>query len=85
MHGATVKRKKGDFKFERTDSFTYPGSVLNNGNRMRTDIRSKIMAATVACSSYNNTFVPKLSSGNTKLKICKIRNRPFLSYRAEAC
>lgn len=62
----------GDFKFERIDSFTYLGSVLDNGNKMWTDIRPKIMAANLACSAHNNILKSKLSFGNTKFKICKI-------------
>jgi hypothetical protein len=58
-----------DFNFEGVDSFIYLGSVVNNENKMWTDIHSKIMTANRAYSAYIKLLRSKLLSRNTKLKI----------------
>jgi hypothetical protein len=42
----------GDFNFEGVESFTYLGSVIDNGNKMWKDIHCKIMRANSAYSAY---------------------------------
>jgi hypothetical protein len=74
----------GDFNFEGVDSFTYLGSVINNGNNMWKDIHSKITTANRAYSAHIKHFRSKSLSQNTKLKIYKTLIRPILSYGSEA-
>jgi sorting nexin-29 len=74
----------GDFNFEGVDSFTYLGSVIDNGNKMWKDIHSKIITANRAYSAHIKLFRSKRSSRNTKLKIYKTLKRPILSYGSEA-
>jgi hypothetical protein len=62
----------GDFKFEGVvDSFTYFGSVLNNENKISTDVRSNIMVANHAYLAHIKLFRSKFLSQNTELKLHK--------------
>jgi hypothetical protein len=61
----------GDFNFEGVESFTYLGSVIDNGNKMWKDIHYKMMTANRAYSAHIKLFRSKLLSRNTKLKIYK--------------
>jgi hypothetical protein len=72
-----------DFNFEVVESFTYLGSVIDNGNKMWKDIHSKIMTANRAYSAHIKLFRSKFLSRNTKLKIYKSLIRPILSYGSE--
>jgi hypothetical protein len=72
-----------DFNFEGIESFTYLGSVVDNGNKMWKDIHSKIMTENRAYSVHIELFRSKLLSQNTKLKIYKTLIRPILSYGSE--
>jgi hypothetical protein len=74
----------GDFNFEGVDSFTYLGSVIDNGNKMCKDIHSKILTSNHAYSTHIKLFRSKLLSRNTKLKIYKTLIRLILSYGSEA-
>jgi hypothetical protein len=74
----------GDFNFEGVKSFTYLGSVIDNGNKMWKEIHSKIMTAIRAYSAHMKLFRSKHLSRNTKLKIYKTLTRPILSYGSEA-
>jgi hypothetical protein len=75
----------GDFNFEGVESYTYLGSVIDNGNKMRKNIHSKIMTANLAYSAHIKLFRSKLLSRNTKLKKkYKTLIRPILSYGSEA-
>jgi hypothetical protein len=57
----------GDFKFERVNYFTRPGSVVNSENDVRTDIHSKIVTANRAYAAHIKLFRSKLLSRNTEL------------------
>jgi hypothetical protein len=52
----------GDFNFEGVESFTYLGSVTDNGNKMWKDIHSTIMTANHAYSAHIKLFRSKLLS-----------------------
>jgi hypothetical protein len=76
-----------DFKFQALHSFTYVGSVLDNGNKMWTDSHSIITTANCAHSAYNKLFKSKLLSWNTKIKNLQNFNtthRPIITYGTEA-
>jgi hypothetical protein len=70
----------GDSNFEGVDSFTYLGSVIDNGNKMWKDIHFKIMTANCAYLANIELFRCKILSRNTKLKLYKTLIRPILSY-----
>jgi hypothetical protein len=52
----------GDFNFEGVESFTYLGSVINNGHKMWKDIHSKNMTANRAYSAHIKLFRSKFLS-----------------------
>jgi hypothetical protein len=72
-----------DFNLEGVESFTYLGSVTDNGNKMWKDSHSKIMTENRAYSAHIKLFRSTILSRNTKLKIYKTLIRPILSYGSE--
>jgi hypothetical protein len=74
----------GNFNFEEVESFTYLGSVIDNGNKMWKDTHSKIMTENRAHSAHIKLSRSKHLSRNAKLKIYKTLIRPILSYGSEA-
>jgi len=57
----------GNFKLEHVDSIIYMGSVVNNENKLWTDLHSKTMTANCARLAHIKCFRSKLLSWNTKL------------------
>jgi len=55
----------GNFKLKHIDSITYMGSIVNNENKLQTDLHSKIMTANRSCLTHMKRFRSKLLSWNT--------------------
>jgi hypothetical protein len=62
----------GDFNFEGFESFTYLGSVIDNGNKMLKDIHSKIMTANRAYSAHIKLFRSKFCPETLNRKYIKL-------------
>jgi len=66
------------------DSCTYVGSVVNNENKMRTDIHSKIVTVNRTYFSRIKLFRLQLLSQNAQWQPLKIQIRLILTYGSDA-
>ena len=69
-----------DQKIEVARRFKHPGTVINDSNDEREEIRASILAATKAYSSLQTKFRSKQIHRNSKIRLHKTSIKPTLCY-----
>jgi hypothetical protein len=75
--------KIDNFTFENVENFNYVGSILNEDNKINTEIAEKIAKGNKACYANSKLIKSKLLKKNTKMKIYKMMIRPVVTYSSE--
>jgi hypothetical protein len=74
----------GRYSYERADSYTYLGSLVN-GDNVSEEIINCLIAANRSYFGLKSQFKSQLLSRKTKILLYKTLVRPILTYATETC
>ena len=72
-----------EYKFERTETFKYLGSIVTKDNNIKTEIQARLMAGNRSYYALENILKSKSVSRKIKLNIYKTMIRPIVMYGSE--
>jgi hypothetical protein len=73
----------GDYKFERVEKFSYPGSIISHDNDVSQEIKQHVVVASKCYYGLVRQLKSRFLSRQNKIKLCKTLIRRVFVYGSE--